>query len=137
MTQSIYNNETLTESVQAEGLLTAPTVGTWQEDFNLSEADFVRLKSGKPVTFNWANSILLTSIGWGFNILSKWFPTFKDPAVQSKITDGEIYTLVAGCSLALILYLIGLTMPNDRKTVMKSIETHFKNAEKSKHVRKS
>jgi len=106
-------------------VLTDTSVGTWQEDYPLREVDFVHIKHGKPITYIWANSIFLTTFGFGLNLLSKWY---------SQITNGEWIAFGCGLSLSVILYLIGLMLPNERKRVMHDIEKHFKNAPKSRQA---
>ncbi|MBY5948274.1 hypothetical protein [Photobacterium rosenbergii] len=135
MTQNRIENQTITETVEAEGLIMAPTVGTWQPDYGLSEADFVRLRTGKPVTYNWANSILLTTFGFGLSLFAKAYPSIMNNDIKSPVTEGEWITLGVGLGITGLLYLIGTTMPDERKKVLKDIEAHFQSAPKSKHVR--
>ena len=71
MTEQIYKDKVITKTVIAENLLTDTSVGTWQEDYPLREVDFVHIKNGKPVIYIWANSVLLTTFGFGLNLLAK------------------------------------------------------------------
>lgn len=132
MTEQIYKNKVITQTVIAENLLTDTSVGTWQEDYPLREVDFVHIKNGKPVTYIWANSVLLTTFGFGLNLLSKWFPQTDSNIPQ--ITNGEWIAFGCGIGISGILYIVGLMLPNERKKVMNDIKSHFKNAPKSRQA---
>ncbi|MCD4707366.1 MAG: hypothetical protein K8S62_06485 [Candidatus Sabulitectum sp.] len=130
MAKVIYRDEVITETVIAEGLLTGITVGTWQPDYPLREVDFFHIKSGKPVTYNWASSILLTSIGFGFNILAKYLS--QSDSNNASIAKGEWIVFGYGIGISIILYGIGRLLPNERRKVMKNIKDHFETAPKSR-----
>ena len=59
------SNQVILKTVQVTDLLSGTSIGTWQADYPLTGRDYEHLKNGKPITFDWANSILLTSIGIG------------------------------------------------------------------------
>ena len=122
MNERRIENQTITETQNFPDLLTGATIGTWQADYVLREVEFERLKNGKPVTYNWANSIGLTSFGFALNILAKGY---SDPSIVPK---GEWVALGMGVSISIALYCIGLALPDNRKKVMKDIENHFKKA---------
>jgi len=132
MTEQIYKDKVITQTIIAENLLTGTSVGTWQEDYPLREVDFVHIKNGKPITYIWANSVLLTTFGFGLNLLAKWFPRTNDNIAQ--ITNGEWIAFGGGIAASIILYIIGRLLPNERKTVMNDIDSHFKNAPKSRQA---
>lgn len=131
MTGRIENQE-ITRTIQVQGLLSGADVGTWQADYPLTAVDFEHIKNGKPVTFNWANSILLTTLGFGMSIAAKYFTQLA--GVQQQIYPGEWWAFVAGTLLAAVLYLLGLAMPNDRKTVMRKIQDHFKTSPRKRQL---
>jgi len=122
MTERIIENQEVTETQNVLNLISGVEIGSFQADYRLREIEFERIKNGKPVTFNWANSIALTSFGFALNLLAKGY---SDPSLISK---GEWVALASGVMISVTLYLIGLKLPNDRKKVMQDIETHFKNA---------
>jgi hypothetical protein len=134
MTEQIYKDKVITQTVIAEDLLTGTSVGTWQEDYPLREVDFVHIKNGKPITYIWANSILLTSFGFGLNLLAKSFP--QTDSNITPVTKGEWIAFGCGIAISVILYIIGCMLPNERKKVMNDIEDHFKNAPKSRQAMK-
>jgi len=119
--QTVQGRE-ITETQIVPDLLTGTDIGTWQAEYLLREVEFERIKHGKPITFNWANSIALTSLGFGLNLFAKGYSD------SSLITNGEWIALGVGIAASMILYLIGFFLPNNRKTVMKKIEKHFENA---------
>jgi hypothetical protein len=122
----VYKDTVLTKTFVATDLLTDTAIGTWQEDYPLREVEFERIKNGKPVTFIWANSIFLTTLGFGLNLLAKGYSHFTDGTPP--IHKGEWIALSSGLAVSVILYIIGLCLPNNRKKVMKTIEQHFKSA---------
>lgn len=129
---SRIENQQISETIQVHGLISGASIGTWQEDYLLSALDFEHIKNGKPVTFNWANSILLATVGFGFNILGKGATTLA--GVEQQIYIGEWIALGAGVAISIVLYFVGLALPNDRKRVMKEIKEHFNTAPKHRQV---
>ena len=118
----VVDNQNIHETQIISGLLTGTDIGTWQADYQLREVEFVHLKNGKPITYNWANSIGLTAIGFGLNLLSKGYSDIN------LITFGEWVALGVGVAASLVLYFIGLFIPDNRKKVMNKIQAHFENA---------
>lgn len=125
-------NQQLSQTVIVPGLLSGASVGTWQADYPLTGRDYEHLKNGKPVTFNWANSILLTSFGVGLTLFGKYLSKLTDPAVT--IYKGEWIALAVGVIISAILYLIGFFLPNDRKKLMKKLKNHFDKSPKKRQL---
>jgi hypothetical protein len=88
MTERIIENQEITETQVIPDLLTGSDIGTWQAEYLLREVEFERIKHGKPITYNWANSIALTSFGFGLSLLAKGYVNV------SLITKGEWVALV-------------------------------------------
>jgi len=128
---SRIENQQITETIPVHGLLSGASVGTWQADYPLTALDFEHIKNGKPVTFNWANSILLAAVGFGLNLLGKGASQL---GVQQQIYIGEWIAFGGAITVSVALYLVGLLLPNDRKRVMKEIQVHFKSAPKQRQV---
>lgn len=128
MVRKIIKGEQTTEPYLVPDLLSGASVGTWQEDFPLREVDFERIKHSNPITFIWANSLLLTSFGFGLSLIAKGYSDI------SAINRGEWVALGIGLGSSLVLYVIGILLPNKRKEVMKKIEEHFKKAPTSRRV---
>ncbi|MBS3667068.1 hypothetical protein [Vreelandella boliviensis] len=125
-------NQQITEPIRMQGILSVANIGTWQADYPLTALDFVHIKNGKPVTFNWANSIFLATVGFGLNLIGKG--ASQAVGTQQPIYVGEWIALGIGMFVALVLYGIGLALPNERKRVMKEIQDHFKNSPKQRQV---
>ncbi|KZZ49695.1 hypothetical protein A3759_26060, partial [Thalassolituus sp. HI0120] len=87
-----------------------------------------RIKHGKPITYNWANSIALTSFGFGLSLLAKGYSD------ASLITKGEWVALAFGVGISVTLYLVGIFLPDNRKKVMKKIESHFETAPTQRQI---
>lgn len=129
----IIQGETFKETfLLKEQITSEPTIGSLQEDFLLCEADFLRIKGGKPAIISWAQSIFLTTIGIGLLIIGKFISTkWGYPA---KILLGEWIACGAGVLLSIVLYCIGFCLQNERKKVMKKIATHFERSPRKRFV---
>lgn len=125
-------NQQITETIPVHGLLSGASIGTWQADYPLTALDFEHIKNGKPVTFNWAENIFLAAVGFGLNLLGKGASQLA--GVPQQIYIGEWLAFGCGIVVSIILYLIGLALPNDRKRVMKEIQNHFKISPKQRQV---
>jgi hypothetical protein len=132
MTEQTYKDKVIKQTIIVDDVLTDTSVGTWQEDYPLREVDFFHIKNGKPITYFWANGILLTTFGFGLNLLAKWYSQANNEI--SQITNGEWIAFGCGVTFSVILYIIGLRVPNERKKVMNDIESHFKNAPRSRQA---
>lgn len=128
MTEKIIENQEITETQVIPDLLTGSDIGTWQAEYLLREVEFERIKHGKPITYNWANSIALTSFGFGLSLLAKGYSN------ASLITKGEWVALAFGVGISAVLYLIGIFLPDNRKKVMKKIESHFETAPTQRQI---
>lgn len=131
MTNRVENQQ-ITETIPVHGLLSGANIGTWQADYPLTAIDFEHIKNGKPVTFNWANSILLATVGFGLNLIGKG--ASQVVGMQQPIYVGEWIALGFGVVVAIVLYGIGLALPNERKRIMREIQDHFKNSPKQRQV---
>jgi len=126
------SNQPLAQTVIVSGLSSGASVGTWQADYPLTGRDYEHLRNGKPITFNWANSILLTTIGFGLNIFGKYIS--QKAGVSITIYFGEWIALSVGIGISVLLYLIGLALPNDRKTIMNKLKNHFDHSPKKRQM---
>lgn len=118
----------ITDTQIVDNLLTGGDIGTWQADYLLREVEFERLKNGKPVTHNWANSVGLTTFGFALNLLSKGYSDY------TAIAKGEWIALAFGVGATMILYVVGLCIKDSRKLVMKKIEKHFESAPTKRRI---
>jgi hypothetical protein len=128
MTERIIKDQEITETQVVPDLLTGSDIGTWQAEYLLREVEFERIKHGKPVTYNWANSLALTTFGFGLSLLAKGY---SDALL---ITKGEWIALAVGVAASGVLYVIGIYIPDNRKRVMKKIESHFETAPTQRQI---
>lgn len=113
MTQGVLQNQVITDTVVAqESLLTGVAIGTFQEDFRLCEADFLRLKSDDSKLTIWSQNILFASIGYGMSILPKWIAEISGKA--EKVSQIEWAVLAIGVSFSLALSVINRFIPNEK-----------------------
>ncbi len=132
MAEKIYENQVLTQTVLAENLLTGVSIGTFQEDFQLCEADFFRLTNDGTPLSTWAANILFAAIGYGISILPKWFSELAGK--PEKVSQAEWAALAAGLAVSFLLFIAGKYMPNERKDLLNRMAHHFRSAPKSRQV---
>lgn len=130
MTQGVYENKVITQTVMADNLFTGLSIGTFQEDFQLCEADFLRLRNERTPLSNWSLNILFATIGYGISILPKWISDLAGK--PEKVSLSEWAALVAGLAVSLALYLIGKLFPNEKKQLLGRMAQHFKCAPKTR-----
>jgi hypothetical protein len=131
MTQEKIENEVITQTLMTdENLLTGFAIGTFQEDFQLCEADFLRLKSEGSLMANWSLNIFFASIGYGMNILPKWISEISGKT--EKVTQSEWAVLAIGVTVSLVFLLINQFVPNERKKLLNKMALHFKSAPKTR-----
>jgi hypothetical protein len=133
MTEGIYENQVITHTlVTQENLLTGVSIGTFQEDFQLCEADFLRLKSeGSPMA-TWSLNILFASIGYGMSILPKWISEISGKA--EKVTQSEWAALALCIAVSVVLFTINKFIPNEKKELLNRMSQHFKSAPKTRQL---
>jgi hypothetical protein len=109
-------------------ILSGTDIGTWQAEYLLRKVEFERIKHGTLLIFTWANGIALTTVGFGLNLIAKGYSAIDN------VSKGEWVALVIGAVASILLYLIGLCLPNEQKKVMKKIQKHFEDAPTKKQA---
>jgi|GEM_PF-2336187 len=120
----------ITETLSAPGLLNGICIGTFQEDFSLCEADFLRLLNEGTKLTSWSLNILFIAIGYGMSIAAKLLSDFIEKT--DSVSDAEIVILAVSFLTSLVLYFVGKLLPNERKNLISKISNHFKTAPKSR-----
>ena len=130
MAEDTYANQVITQTVVTENLFTGVSIGTFQEDFQLCEADFLRLKNDGTALSTWSMNILFAAIGYGISILPKWISEIAGK--PEKVSQAEWAALAAGLAVSLALFLVGKFIPNEKKDLLSRMAKHFKSAPKSR-----
>lgn len=130
MAEDTYENQVITHTVVTENLFTGVSIGTFQEDFQLCEADFLRLKNDGTPLSTWSMNILFAAIGYGISILPKWFSEIAGKT--EKVSQVEWAALAAGLAVSLAFFLVGKFIPNEKKDLLSRMAKHFKSAPKSR-----
>lgn len=128
MPDGVYENQVITQTVMTENLFTGLSIGTFQEDFQLCEADFLRLRNEGTALTTWSLNILFASIGYGMSILPKWISEIAGKA--EKVSQSEWAAL--GLAASLVLFLTSKFIPNEKKELLKRMDQHFKSAPKTR-----
>lgn len=116
-----------------EDIATEPSLLISQEVFPLTEADFLRLKHRWSQVNWWADRLLFLGIGLLIVLAAKYVAAniFHNPV---QIEKGEWTAPALAIVLALVLFLVGIVLPDERKKVMKDIEAHFTTAPRTRHI---
>lgn len=127
-----YEGRQLSQPIAVTDLLNGRSVTTLQAPYLLTEADFLRLKGGPPITATLATIIFSGVIGYAVSLGPKIAPVFEGH--DSQLASAEIRTMVAGMAIAAALYAVGFCWPNDKKKTMEKISKHFDGAPPSSHI---
>ena len=131
MRKTTFNNENLTQTVITDDIYSGIAFATIQADYTLSAAEYMQLKNGWVTAYGWALNVGFATFGYALSIFPKMYSNFfgEDEAVSK----GEWVTLGGGVIVVLVLCVLGLCLPSDKKNIMKAIHEHFKNAPKTRH----
>jgi hypothetical protein len=130
MPDGVYENQVITQTVMTENLFTGVSIGTFQEDFQLCEADFLRLRNEGTALTTWSLNILFASIGYGMSILPKWISELAGRG--EKVSQSEWTALAACLAVSLVLFVVSKFTPNEKKELLKRMDQHFKSAPKTR-----
>ena len=127
-----YNNRQIDKPIVVADVMNGQTIATLQPVFPLTEADFVRLKGGPPITSTAAAMIFSGVIGYAIGLGPKLESIVSGG--QFQLSAGEIKTIATWSIISLLIYFVGLCLPNERKSVMKNLSIHFKATNSSTHI---
>ena len=130
MPNGTYENQVITQTVMTEDLFTGVAIGTFQEDFRLCEADFLRLRNETTALTTWAVNVLFASIGYGMSILPKWISEFAGK--PDKVSQSEWFVLIAGLVVSFALFLASKYITNEKKELLNRMAKFFKSAPKTR-----
>jgi len=132
MPGGIYANQVITQTVMTENLFTGVSIGTFQEDFQLCEADFLRLRNEGTALTIWSLNILFASIGYGMSILPKWISDLTGK--PEKVSQSEWATLAVCLAVSLVLFIVSKFVSNEKKELLNRMAQHFKSAPKTRQI---
>jgi hypothetical protein len=118
------NDQNLRQPIQLPASAASlPRHAIFQRPFDLTQADFLRLKQFDPVFAAAGGAALSFSLTFGLPLLVRW--QFEIPGVgpPSKY-EWWIFGLSSG--IGLLLLVVGLLVPGQRRAVLKKIKKHFK-----------
>ena len=126
----VYKDQVITQTVMTEGLFTGVSIGTFQENFQLCEADFLRLRNEGTALTTWSLNILFASIGYGMSILPKWISELAGR--PEKVSQSE-WAALAGClAVSLVLFFASKFVSNEKKELLNLMAQHFKCAPRTR-----
>lgn len=129
--RTIFKNETFEETVP---LKDSSQVLISQEPYWLEEKDYVILTKIKSGLSFWAYGILICSFGLFLVVAGRYIDSLisKQP---TDIKNWELITLGLTFLIGLLLKLLSIWCPDDRKKLLKKIGEHFKTAKKFRSFR--
>lgn len=122
-----YQNEEIKTPVSVP--LQDVMIGTFTEDYHLSEVEFERINAGQPKALGFALSLLGTTIGFAVAV----GPDIIDQG-WSGASSGDWKTFGGLAFVTAVFFILGWFLPNKRKTTLKKIDEHFKSTEPSKQA---
>lgn len=125
-------NQHIEKPVVVADVLNGQTIAMLQAVYPLSEADFVRLKGGAPRTAAIATMIFSGVVGYAIGLGPKLETIIAGD--QALMSSGEIKTIAGWSAISLVVFAIGYCLPNERRSLMKRLSNHFKNAKSSTHI---
>jgi hypothetical protein len=133
---SRVSNQTLTETVVLDGdPLTGARVGSFQVDFPLCEADYVRLRHGDTWLSRISVSIFSGAIGFGISVLPKFISQNSGGKESVSMPEWQAFAGVA--VLGGILFGISFFLPNENKEVLSRIANHFQSEPRTRQLLRS
>ena len=127
-----FNNQRIDKPIIVADVMNGQTIAMLQAVYPLSEADFVRLRGGTPITAAAAVMIFSGVVGYAIGLGPKLESLITGD--QPLMSSGEIKTIAGWSAISLAIYLIGYCLPNERTSVMKKLSNHFKATKSSTHI---
>lgn len=127
-----YRGRQLSQPIVVADVLNGESIATLQSVFALTEADFLRLQGGPPITATLAAVIFSGVVGYAISLGPKLETMLSGG--QAQLTSGETKTIAIGVVVSAVLYVIGYLLPNDRKKVLSRIASHFQKTRASTHI---
>ena len=124
-----YSNRQIDKPIVVVDVMNGQTIASLQPVFPLTKADFGCLKGGPPITYAVAVMVFSGVIGYAIGLGPKLESIVSGG--QSQMSYAEFKTIAAWSGVALLIYFVGLCLPNERKSVMKKLSNYFKAAESS------
>lgn len=121
---STVHGQTVNETITMEAPLSGQTVVSYQATYYLDEAEFLHLQSSGSRTMLAAGATGSATVGFLVGLLPKikfegGIPNFD--AIQL----GERNTLAIMLVVSVLIYVIGLVMPSERRRVTREIRKYF------------
>ena len=133
---SLVSNQALTETiVLSEDPLSGAKFGSFQVDFPLCEADYVRLRHGDTWLSRISAGVLSGAIGFGISILPKFISQNSGGKESVSMPEWQAFawvTVSGGIALAISFFL-----PNEKKKVLSRIAKHFKSEPRTRQLLRS
>ena len=111
----------VSEPIKVEVDSVVPSHGLYQPSFNLSEADYLRLKQSSPALTGVGGAILAFGLSFSLPLGVNWIFEHSVPSTGDLIVAGVTVLLGAGC------LVVGLLYSRERRRVKKRIDEHFEN----------
>jgi hypothetical protein len=133
---SRVSNQTLNQTVVLdEDPLTGARVGSFQVDFPLCEADYVRLRHGDTWLSRISAGIFSGAIGFGISILPKFIA--QNSGGKESVSMPEWHAFVWVTAIGGIALVISFFLPNEKKKVLSRIAKHFKSEPRTRQLLRS
>jgi hypothetical protein len=110
-------------------------VGSWHDEYLLSEIEFERILHGSSKVISWIHNLLYIIVGYLLNISKEITSAFKGDVTLDELT-AEISIISLLVLSIIILSLISKYGPSKKQKVIKEIQKYFDDASRIKSVRR-
>lgn len=132
MTRKKVMGEVITETIPTNNTFSGVATVTSQEDYAISHVDFYHLKNTSSPISQWTTNTFFAFVGYGVSLSPKMVNSFLGKT--EVVSQSEWIALIGGVVVSVILFAISKCLPNERKTLLKNMEDHFKQAPKTRRA---
>ena len=132
MVVNAVKNQSFTKPLKVNNVLTGIALGTFQENFQLCEADYIRLMDTSTALMTWAVVVFSAAIGFGISILPKLSSQLLGGG--EKVSGYEWIALIISILTSLLLFGIGKFIPNKKTKLIKEMKDHFESAPRTRQL---
>ena len=119
----VFRKQSIIETVEVDGVTSAPSHGLFQPSFPLCEADYLRLQESRPVVAALGGAVLSFALTYGLPRIVAHYQATE--AAPSPLSDTDVWITVIALVVGILLLGASRLMSSAKREVKKRIEQHF------------
>jgi hypothetical protein len=132
MVVDAVKNQSFTQPLKINNVFTGIALGTFQENFQLCEADYIRLMDTNTAFMTWAVCVFSAAIGYGISILPKLSSQLLGGS--EKVSGYEWLALIIPIIISIVFFVSGKFIPNKKTKLIKEMNDHFESAPRTRQL---